>query len=375
MPNNYPVYDELNITQYETVFGFYVLGFIQQHRPDIEIVDIRLRVNSWDCTHDLDNYDWLKPRIDQALAQGKKVAIIAEDEHVVFIANQQLIEILNQYVDAPVYWITMLDEPAYRMSYQQPYDVRLTQVHGFQLKILELPWMMLNECLTYYPVANTVTDYNTTDYDWVCLIGNTFLGYPDNHKLALAKELNRQGHKGLTVLSRSYPYPEEMLDYCKLNTEFIYTQNDPAYPPYARQLNLNGVWISKNVENYLTIDREYHSVPLAINPETVVQPFKSTEKSIWPILLGKLFLVYGRPGSMAWIQRFYDIDIERFARIDYDSIADPQERLIRMIQDNRELITNAQAVYQQLKPELEQARWTLGRNLYQYCLEQLERIV
>jgi hypothetical protein len=145
----------------------------------------------------------------------------------------------------------------------------------------------------------------------------------------------------------------------------------------ARQVNINGVWVSKNVENYLHIDQKYHHIPLAINPETVTVNFKSTEKSIWPILLGKLFLIYGRPGTMAWIQRFYDIDITRFADTTYDSISgldSDKKRLSAMIDTNQELIKNAKHIYQQLQPELESARWTLGKNLYKFFVSQLESI-
>jgi hypothetical protein len=145
----------------------------------------------------------------------------------------------------------------------------------------------------------------------------------------------------------------------------------------ARQVNINGVWVSKNVENYLHIDQKYHNIPLAINPETVTSNFKSTEKSIWPVLLGKLFLIYGRPGTMAWIQRFYDIDITRFANTNYDSIPGPdsdKKRLSAMNDTKRDLIKNARDIQAQLHPELELARWTLGKNLYKFFVSQLELI-
>ena len=118
---------------------------------------------------------------------------------------------------------------------------------------------------------------------------------------------------------------------------------------------------------------------MAINPETVTVNFKSTEKSIWPILLGKLFLIYGRPGTMAWIQRFYDINITRFANMTYDSIPErfsdsAKKRLSAMIDTNQDLIKNARDIQAQLHPELELARWTLGKNLYKFFVSQLELI-
>jgi hypothetical protein len=361
----YPIYEQINISNYETLFGFYTLGFIQKHRPDLFIIDIRLKNKSWDCNHDVANYNWLDEKIQQGLKQGRAVVIIPEDEHVVFLANTQLTGILNNYVDSPVYWITMLDSLAQR-TYRE--------YHRFRIKILELPWMMLNECLTYYPVADTATEFKTNDqnYNFFCLIGNT-LG---THKIELARELHNKhlSSYGLISVNGHCQCPGDLKDFCQINKEFVYTVIDPEYPVYARQTNINGIWVSKNVENYLYLDQAYHDIPLAINPETVVSDFKSTEKSIWPILLGKLFLVYGRQGSMTWIQRFYDIDIARFANIEYDLISSSTDRLIKMVDDNRDLIKNAHSLYQQLQPELQEARWTLGANLYKFFVSQLEEI-
>jgi len=363
----YPPYENINLSSYETLFGFYTLGFIQQHRPDLFIIDIRLKNQSWDCTHDLANYDWLDTKIQQGLAQHRSVVLIPEDEHVVFLANTQLTNILNNYVDSPVYWITMLDSTAQR-TYRD--------YHQFRIKILELPWIMLNECLTYRPVAHTVTEFKTNDknYNFFCLIGNTLSG---SHKIDLVRELHQQqlSSYGLITVNSNYPYPADLLEYCQVNPQFLYAPADPTYPPYARQTNINGTWVSRNVENYLHLDQEYHDIPLAINPETVTCDFKSTEKSIWPILLGKLFLVYGRPGSMAWIQRFYDVDIAQFANTNYDSIPNDRQRLSTMVSNNQNLIKNARDIHHQLQPALQSARWTLGANLYKFFVEQLEAIV
>jgi hypothetical protein len=367
MIHSYPLYENINLHSYETLFGFYTLGFIQQHCPDLFIIDIRLKNQSWDCTHDLANYDWLDAKIQQGLKKGQPVVLIPEDEHVVFSVNTQLTNILNNYADSPVYWITMLDARA-----QQTYRDR----HQFRIKMLELPWMMLNECLTYYPVANTTTEFktNNNNYNFFCLISNTRAGL---HKINLIRELHQQqlSSHGLITVNSGYPYPEDLLEYCQVNKQELYAVADPDYPPYARQININNTWVSRNVENYLYLDQEYHNIPLAINPETVTVNFKSTEKSIWPVLLGKLFLIYGRPGSMAWIQRFYDVDISCFANTDYDLIDNDAQRLSKMVSDNHHLIKNAHTIQQQLYPELQSARWTLGANLYKFFISQLELIV
>jgi hypothetical protein len=367
----YPQYENLNLNNYDTLFGYYTLGFIQHHRPDLFIIDVKLKNRSWDNEHVLDDYDWLEIKIQQGLGQGRSVAIIAEDEHVVFLTNTRLTKILNNYVDSPVYWITMLDHAA-QASYRE--------THQFRIKMLELPWVLLNDCLTYYRVANTATNFepNNNNHNFFCLIGNTAF----EHKVNLARELHKKhlSSYGLITVNSNWSFPEDLLEFCQVNQEVVYDPlTNPDYPMIARQVNINGVWVSKNVENYLHIDQKYHHIPLAINPETVTVNFKSTEKSIWPILLGKLFLIYGRPGTMAWIQRFYDIDITRFANMTYDSIPErfsdsAKKRLSAMIDTNQDLIKNARDIQAQLHPELELARWTLGKNLYKFFVSQLELI-
>lgn len=366
----YPSYENLNLRDYETLFGYYTLGFIQRHRPDLYIIDIRLQNRSWDLNHDLENYDWLEEAIQTGLSQGKSVVLIAEDEHVLFTPNKQLTAIVNDYVNAPVYWITMLD-----LESQKIYK----NFHGFKIKMIELPWILLNECLTYYAVANTATkfDCNPNGYNYFCLIGN--MASP--HKPALARALHAKGlsNYGLITVNNNWSFDQDLLDFCQVNQEVIYDPNlNPEYPMIARQVNINGVWVSQNVTNYLYIDQKYFGIPLAINPETTVVGYKSTEKSIWPILLGRLFLIYGRPGSMAWVQRFYDIDITTFANVEFDTHQYHQtspERLNQLIDLNRGLIQDAQDIYRHLQPALESARWTLGRNLYKFFVSQLESIL
>ena len=364
----YPAYENIDLNQYHTVFGYYTLGFIQHHRPDLFVIDIKLKNRSWDSPHHLDDYQWLDIKIQQGLSQGRSVAIIVEDEHVAFVANAHLTKILNNYEHSAVYWITMLDHTA-QAAYRD--------LHQFRIKMLELPWLLLNDCLTYYRVANTVTHFvpNSNNHNFFCLIGNT----ASAHKAKLARELHKKSLSsyGLITVNNNWHFPEDLLEFCHVNQEVVYTSTDPDYAMIARQVNINDTWVSKNVENYLHLDQKYHHIPLAINPETTTLHFKSTEKSMWPVLLGKLFLIYGRPGSMAWIQRFYDVDIAKFADITYDSMPGPDfddRRLKRMIDNNQDLIKNAKDIHAQLQCELESARWTFGRNLYKFFVSQLELI-
>jgi hypothetical protein len=357
---SYPDYITLDIAQYSLPFGFYTLGFIEQHRPDIAIIPIRIE---WDSENLIPsqtaNYDWLASAIDSELLKGKKVCLVPWDEYVVFVPNAQLTKIVNSYIDQPVYWITQLDHLAHTATYQRR--------HGFQCKMLELPWWLLNDCLTYYCVQQIV-EPTPTEHNFLCMVNN-----PESHKLKVLEQLNRHNlsQYGLVTLSS----PRAGFDFCQVNQHYPYNDIRPGYMKMAAQTCVNGVWISKNVENYLHLEHTYNQVPLIINPETVSIPFMSTEKSIWPVLLGHLFLVYGRPGSMDWIQKFYDVDINKWANLEFDSPGADQPRIESMLTTNQALITNARDVYYELKSKLELARWSFGRNMYNFFIDQLEKII
>ena len=195
---------------------------------------------------------------------------------------------------------------------------------------------------------------------------------PASHKLEILKQLQQQhlDQFGLLTLSSA----TEGFDFCQINRHYPYNNIRPGYMKMAAQTYVNDTWISKNVENFLYLEREYNQIPLIVNSESVTVPFMSTEKSIWPVLLGRLFLVFGRPGSMNWIQKFYDIDISQWANLEFDQSGPDHIRVSSMLTTNRALITNAHDVYTQLQPKLEQARWSFGHNMYNFFLKQLEKI-
>jgi len=51
-----------------------------------------------------------------------------------------------------------------------------------------------------------------------------------------------------------------------------------------------------------------------------------------------------------------------------------QTRIRTMINDNKDLITDSKDVYQSLQSDLEQARWTIGKNMYNFFVQQLAHI-
>ena len=375
--NSFPLFDNLNITEYPMVYGYYTLGIFLQHRQDIEPIYIRMNANNAGyCGHDEENYDWLEPQINAALANGKIVCLILWDENVMFLRNRQLEQILNKYANDRLYLITQIEEPANDV-YKVPH--KWQGYHLLKCKIIELPWWLLNDCLTYYRVADrTPHTYTYSQKNYLSMVGNAWY----EHKFNLLRQLvkyNLQNYGILTAQQQS-DIPEDLVNYCIPNEAPPYQNCNPQYAKMAAQVMVGDTWISKNVENYMYIQNRYSDVPLIMNSETVMIKLFATEKSIWPILLGKLFLTYGRPRIMQYVQRFYDVDISSYANLDFDAVEgySYESQILRamtMIEKNHNLIRDCSGMHASLQPQLEAARWTFGKNMYNYFVSQIEKIV
>jgi hypothetical protein len=205
-------------------------------------------------------------------------------------------------------------------------------------------------------------------------------GRYQEHKFDLVYTLGDYSKYGLITVSNFKDYPKKYLPFCIENPEQPYQRLTNPWPKMAAQVKINDVWVSSNVENFCYIEKTYKDIPLMINPETTCGIFFNTEKGLWPLLLGKLMLLYGKPGVMSHMQRFYDVDFSRYADLSFDQTIDDwtdnghRSRLKMMIDRNKNLICDCRDVYKDLQPELESARWTLGQNIYKYVLEQLEQI-
>jgi hypothetical protein len=324
-------------------------------------------MDMWEST---ENYAWLQRLIEKNLPY-KKICIVVWDEEIIGQPNAQLATVLNQYIDQPVYLVSALDEPK-----QEIYR----RVSNIQCKILQLPWWLLNDTLTYYAVKKTLDTEPTpgeTAYQYLCMIGNAV----SKHKSDLVEYLRRKDlHRdGLITVMNFADHPAHFRDFVVENAVHPYKNTNTKWDKMAAQTQINGVWISSNVENFLHIERTY-DMPLIIHPETSPGIFQITEKSLWPSLLGKMYLIYGGPGCMADIQQFNDVQQSKFADTRFDSkVGDYTEqdylaRLDAMLDDNLHLVKNAREIYFDLQWELENARWTIGRNLYDFFLSQLDKI-
>ena len=360
--NSYPEFDQIDLSIYELIYGFRTLGFLKKHRKDC----IFITGDQW---QDYDRYEWLDQRIQQGLDQNKIVCMVPWDEDIISpLDTHKLSKVLNRYINDPVWLITQLDSEAQKIY---------TFQHGIQCKIIELPWWLLNDCLSYYAVTNKI-DNQIGKNNYLCMLGRF-----EQHKFDVALALKKYQLDSYGLITIAYPdlYPPENLNFCQAHKKVPYTNlNQPLWPKMGAQVEINGVWVSSNVENFLFIEQEYSDIPLMINPETTCGIFFSTEKSLWPLLLGKLMLIHGRPGAMKYMQRFYDVDFSSYANLNFDQQSDNwtsqghQARLELLINQNQQLIQNCSEIYQHLYPELESARWTLGRNMYKYFIEQLDKI-
>jgi hypothetical protein len=321
-----------------------------------------------DQWQDYNNYEWLDRAIKQGLETGKTVCIVPWDEKIISPYHLKLSEVLNKYEHDPVWLITQLNEEDQKIYKFQ---------HKILCKMLELPWWVLNDCLGYYATTDRKQHAHIGSSNYLCMLGRY-----NPHKFDLATELRKQGLDNAGVITVMDPkqYPKENLEFCQPNPLKPYRNLPKSWPKMAAQVLINNTMVSSNVENFLYIEDQYADIPLMINPETTCGIFFNTEKSLWPLLLGKLMLVYGKPGVMSHVQRFYDVDFGRYADLSFDqptsdwSDEGNQARLTMLVERNQDLIRDCSNVYNQLQPELESARWTLGPNIYKYFVQQLEKI-
>lgn len=348
---NWPSYDQLVQKNYSMPDGYHTLGMINAYRPDIRLISL-----SGHTIEDKD-FSWLKADIDQALENGQKAAIIVWDEDWMWPHNQQLFDLLNSYANDPVWWITQID----RMEEWQNY-------RSLCIKCLEVPWHMLNDCIAFGELRKPI-ESSSLSYNYLCMLGRY-----EPHKYALGQKLYtaKLTEYGLTTVAYPKNYPNAT--WAQSNPIKLYPKLNFPDGKSRANTKYSETWASGNVENWLELEPVFANVPLIINPDSGFGIFQLNDKHVWPPLLGKLFLIYGRPYVMQSIQRFYDIDISRYANLDFDRILDHEQRLEAMVELNRDLIKDCKDIYQELKPELEQARYTLGSNLYKFCIEQLNTI-
>ena len=347
----FPRYEQIQLFDQDLINGYYSLGLLQTLRPDC----LWITPDQW---QDCQKYEWLNRLIKKGLGQKKHVCVVPWDENIIGQKVESFSAVLNSYANSAVWLITQLNEQEKKLY---------TFQHGICCKILEIPWWFLNDCLTYERVSKRVKRSCDSHHNYLCMLGRY-----ESHKFDLAKELFEQSLDkfGLITVSDPEVYPKEAMNFCQIN----------PVKPY-QNLSMPQFWISGNVANLLHLETYYADIPLIIHPETSCGIFFNTEKSLWPLLLGKLMLVYGKAGVMGSIQRFYDVDFSTYADLLFDqpnndwSEQGHRARLKLLIDLNGPLIQDCREIYLALQPQLEKARWNLGKNIYAFVVQQLKNIM
>jgi hypothetical protein len=371
----FPSYQSIDLTTAKLKWGYYVPALIEQYRPDIRLIGIHLDLkeitDEWGNltqSHADVDYSWLPHKIEQAFRFKKKIGLLIEDEHVCPFPNKQLIDIVNYYQDRPVYWLTQYDQNRIGTHYQVG--------HGIQCKILELPWLILNECLMYDKVKPTMVSSKTmTRTDQNAFF--TLTGRYEPFRERLLEKLVEHGlHQHGLLTALHVPHNPDLKNHVTINSDGPYGNRlIKSHAPMAVQFMEKNTWIGCNTQNFLHMEQAYQHYPMTIIPETSVYNYFSTEKSVWPALLGKLFLIFGSAGCMKYVQRFYDIDLSEFLNLDFDSMHScDDQKLDCMLESNKNFILNSHKFYNQNYQRIQAARRTLGSNLYRFVLDQVHRI-
>lgn len=363
----FPDLQQLNLQEIPLVHGFYTLGIVEKYCPNIALVFMRLARNDQWLGSDL-NPELVFDEIQDHLQKNKKVLVVPFDEYVMG-DDYNFSSVLNQFENEPVYFVTEMDD---EQSLYWRFQKKLT------CKILELPFILLNDAICYNKLkkVKTVNSALESNYNFLCMINRSENSKYDLCKMLLDLDLAKHG----LVTYRSDNAPA----FVKEN--FTYNPDGPIDPgnlptknrQEAGQLYDNNILASGNVLNYFHLEQTY-DIPLIINPESTVGIFPNTEKSLWPALLGKMYLIYGHQHIMSWVQRFCTHGPENFCDLTFDNVEGYSEkdhllRLETMLTKNKDLILNAREIYLDHKDKLEINRVDIVKNLYNFFISQLNSV-
>lgn len=359
-----PDLKDFDLSSVPLFYGYYTLGLIIKFRPDIALVPVRLaRFDQW-CEYDRDPellYDIISRHLDK-----KQTVLVVPFEEYVMGDDFTFSDTLNQFEDAPVYFVTEMDS---EQSLYWTFQKRL------RCKILELPFILVNDAICYKHIAHIMPDASPrhSTHNFLCMVNRS---EPSKYNL-LRKILDFKLHEYGLVTYRDRHAPEFVRENFTRNALGVPHQH--SLPTINRQeagqIMLGNLLVSINVANFIQIDNNF-DMPLIINAESTVGIFPATEKSIWPALLGRMYLIYGHQHCMQWVSRFCSYGPENFCDISFDDITgytaqDHDARLERMLSNNTELIKHARDLYHNHRASLEQNRFDFVYNLYGFFRNQI----
>ncbi len=364
--NNIPDLTDIDLPTMPLIHGYYSLGIIKKYLPDIEMVFVRLVRREYWTELDKDPM-LLYDTIYQHLQNGKTVLVVAFDEDVMG-EGYNFSDVLNNFINDPVYFVTAMD---------QEQSLYWTFHKNLKCKILEMPYILINDAICYFKIKDTLIPTTTrSDHNFLCMVNR-----PEKSKYDLFRKLYDLGLHKYGLITYTHENSPRFI-----RENFVLNRHGPmdsrklstSHRQEAGQILINNILVSSNVANYVHIYNTYDQ-PLIINPESTVGIFESTEKSLWPALLGKMYLIYGHQHIMQWPQRFSSYGPENFCNMEFDNVEGYTEinhamRLEKMLIDNEYLIKHARTIYLDHKIYLEKNRNDFVFNLYNFFRSQLETL-
>lgn len=353
----YPDYDNLDLKMYPRIDGMYSLGFVQTHRPEICIITDKTESK-------FDPVDIIL-QIDHALRKNKKAALFFWDEDFIMPNkhSDELNQLLENYRNEPVYLCSNMDSDQLLIY---------TDQREIPIKVVHVPWWYMN-------MIPAMLDKKTHDYlgpvsqkgnHWACLINR-----PDPHKNMLVDALKSYNLQGLIQYNHS----------SSVNSYYLPGDQDGWHSSHdmKRSLIWNeklGYWIDHNTRNITRLEQILGDCPMIINPETTGGIFPMTEKSFWPIVLDRMFILWARPGIMQDIQSYLDYDLALYLDLEFDSIDgyEPQDQLRRLeclIDKNHYTISHARDIYPTVAEQIRNASRNIGPIFYRKFCKSLDSIV
>lgn len=353
----YPDYNSIDLKSYPRVDGMQSLGFMQQHRPDIHIITDKTEFNFIPSA--------VIPQIEHALKIGKKVALFFWDEDFITPSkySDELNRCLESYRDEPVYLCSnMIGDQLKIYTYQR----------SIPIKIIHVPWwyMTMIPAMISKKTGNYHGPTNINGKHSICLINR-----PDSHKDMLAVGLKSRGLDDLL-----YQNPAQ-----SPNSYYQPGDHDGWNSSHDMKRSLIWdktleCWIDHNARNIVRLERILGDCPMVINPESTGGIFPISEKSFWPIVLDRMFVIWARAGIMRDLQNFLTYDLSSYLDLEFDGIEgyeihDHQRRLECLLDKNYYTFTHARDIYPTVAEQIRNASRNIGPIFYRKFCESLDSIV
>lgn len=257
---NFPDYHDLDLCKEPLWHGYYTLGLITRYRPDVAMIPFRLsRQDRW-IDQDL-NADLLRKKIDEELASGKKILIVPWEEDFMGQKEDAITACFNQYANEDFWLVSEMDHAGQ--------DI-FRRYHELTCKILELPFVIVNDAIVYSKIRKTFDPEMAlrSDFNYLCMVGR-----PEKHKfdlLVALKNHDLHDYGYLTFIGTNNRYNQGLSSFVKINHHLPRYDIPKLLTDHRKesaQIKIAGIWASSNVENFLHIESTY-DMPLIINPES-----------------------------------------------------------------------------------------------------------